>query len=1758
MTTRSRIGSNIFYSAWMICLLIISGQSIAQVGPLLWEENFDSLNTELWTIDEGNGCEIGLCGWGNQELEYYHSDNVTIESVPGEAGNNALVFEARRENRSDSFGNNFEFTSGKINSENGVTVHYGMVETRIRVPDLQDGLWPAFWMLGTSTASWPSKGELDIMEMGHSDSSIVSHGHAGTPQNNFVGANAIFYTEAACVVGNETCAASTAYLTDNAYVSSEPMNDRFIIYRMYWTDTEIRFTAEDQGVEYDMYDSPIPITEESSELAQPFYFLMNMAIGGTFTGLMTPGEISAPMPSKMYIDYIRVYEYDGLGEVTLGNFSTPEYGTFGVFTDTSFTNNELQAGATSDIYVWNTASVTEGSEAPLEGEEVISWSYNAPGQWFGGGIQARQALDLSTFLEEGELTFSIKVPADISFRIGITDTYTNQNWVVFPANETVYGYERNGEWGQVRIPVSDLQGGLIALQSIEYPFAIVSLDGAIPTSNFELAIDDVLWEGGGDAPAGGDETFVANTVTFVQNSSDSWTSVEFAEAFASPPIVVMGDPSYNGSDPSTYRIRNITATGFEFQLDEWDYRDGAHIAEQATYIAITAGMHDLGGIQVVAGETTLNTSWQSVGFATAFDSEPVVFARQVSNNDSAATTTRIRNVSTTGFDIRLQEEEDADDVHANETVHYVAFELGNGSVDDLSFSVGKTENSVTASWFDVAFPIETNNPQVLVGMQTTDGGDTANTRYRNLSSTGVQVQIDEEQSRDNEVGHTTEVVAWVVFGDQQVVVETPVEVSVEAEDYARYSDTTAGNAGGEYRSDDVDIEITADASGAYNVGYVVSGEWLEYDVQLIAGDYQLITRVASAPGAGAYSISLDGEVVGSSNVETTGGWQNWIDQTIALVNIPSTGIYTIRIDMQASGFNINYFTFIPQTSAPRESLRTQAEDYEFYSDTSLDNEGGEYRNDDVDIQATADADGGYNIGWTEASEWLEYSVSLLPGTYDVYTRVASAPGGGAYSMSVNGAALNDVAVDSTGGWQIWEDQYAGAITISESGDYTLRIDISAGGFNVNYFDLVPVATSPTAPIAPTDYSGGGTGGGTEGGGEGGGSGGTGSDDTDGDGVFDEFDFCPMTLSGTTVDSSGCPANVQGTPVSLFDASTSLEPAIQFDRGDALVTRIADRARDRHAREDEFQAYDHYLTFYWENRTATIEIVDYVAKGGDTIEMTMVTQFPLESFDNRWLYYGVNTVAEYYNNAGMTQIGPTTYFKSSNYNSREGAPFQIGDKLEFEASQFLQLATLPRGRDNYYGTTYLYIVGEGLVPWDTTDTGFVMGGPLHQEDSFEIPESARMGGETTLPYNFTNEPDNHYMQMATNLSAENGQTFVLGRRVHHSSFVTGLHDENPDNGIFEDTVGLSGNNYINDSCAGCHVRNGRAEVVGVGESLDKWVFNIGTAFGEPDPLRGSVLQPQTTNSGAGEGDVTLAEWTEDGTGLRSPNYVFSGDTPDAFSARLAPSIYGVGLLEAVPESEILALEDASDADGDGISGRASRIIDPETGEVRLGRFGYKAGAFSIKHQVAKALNNDMGVMSEMLPNPDCGSAQSDCGTSGSEISNENMTNLVKYLALLGVRPQRDYDDSSVINGQQIFSQVGCDSCHTPTLQTSQFAEYGEVRSQTIHAYTDLLLHDMGEGLADNLGEGNATGSEWRTAPLWGIGLSACVTGGVINPEGGQGNEICAPDASYLHDGRARTIDEAIRWHGGEGQAANDAYQALNEQNKQDLVDFVLSL
>jgi len=308
-----------------ILLGFLISAAFAQVGNVIWEENFNDLDN--WIIVTGNGS----WGWGNGELEFYKEDNVVIDEIPSDPGNYALHISAKEESGSeivDQWGNPLNYTSGKINTKSKISVKYGMIETRVSVPDLNLGGWPAIWLLGTSNYGWPTCGELDMMEMGHTkafrdlhDTHNGGNGQDNSTVNHVVGSNAIFYTEDAITPENPSGAASISWDPDDEYCRpyynyTSPLNDRFLIYRMYWDENSVRFTVTDNEVEYDLYTEPFYIDEESAEFQDPFYFIVNLAIGGAFTdayNLGDPGSgapVSMPFPAEMYVDYIKVYEWN--------------------------------------------------------------------------------------------------------------------------------------------------------------------------------------------------------------------------------------------------------------------------------------------------------------------------------------------------------------------------------------------------------------------------------------------------------------------------------------------------------------------------------------------------------------------------------------------------------------------------------------------------------------------------------------------------------------------------------------------------------------------------------------------------------------------------------------------------------------------------------------------------------------------------------------------------------------------------------------------------------------------------------------------------------------------------------------------------------------------------------------------------------------------------------------------------------------------------------------------------------------------------------------------------------------------------------------------------------------------------------------------------------------------------------------------------------------------------------------------------------
>ncbi len=360
--------------------------------------------------------------------------------------------------------------------------------------------------------------------------------------------------------------------------------------------------------------------------------------------------------------------------------------------------------------------------------------------------------------------------------------------------------------------------------------------------------------------------------------------------------------------------------------------------------------------------------------------------------------------------------------------------------------------------------------------------------------------------------------------------------------------------------------------------------------------------------------------------------------------------------------------------------------------------------------------------------------------------------------------------------------------------------------------------------------------------------------------------------------------------------------------------------------------------------------------------------------------------------------------------------------------------------------------------------------------------------------------------------------------------------------------------------------GRMRVFQFGNRLfnTNWVLAPGkTAHGgpAPHPAYGGQLSDRAIHGVKPEGRALIAYEEIPGAygdgapfSLRKPTLSFVdlayGSMDGVLtSARVAPQVIGMGLLESVPEATLDGLADPDDLDGDGISGRINRVWSDSAGRVMPGRFGWKANAPSVLDQSVDAALGDIGLTTSIHPAQNCGAVQIDCRAAfdqtlgeGPEISDAFVAKLVIYMQTLAVPRQRNEDDPDVRRGEAVFRASGCAACHVPTLKTIADAALPELANQVFHPFTDLLLHDMGPGLADGRPDFEASGSEWRTPPLWGLGLVRQINGHDF----------------LLHDGRARGFAEAILWHDGEGAPAREAFRTAEKADRDALIAFLNSL
>ncbi|KQN56054.1 thiol oxidoreductase [Pseudomonas sp. Leaf48] len=445
-----------------------------------------------------------------------------------------------------------------------------------------------------------------------------------------------------------------------------------------------------------------------------------------------------------------------------------------------------------------------------------------------------------------------------------------------------------------------------------------------------------------------------------------------------------------------------------------------------------------------------------------------------------------------------------------------------------------------------------------------------------------------------------------------------------------------------------------------------------------------------------------------------------------------------------------------------------------------------------------------------------------------------------------------------------------------------------------------------------------------------------------------------------------------------------------------------------------------------------------------------------------------------------------------------------------------------------------------------------------------PGEARSGGSATV----RKSDQNAFSLPSANLPPSRRVDFSVGNSFFRNPWVIAPATTTARDGL--------GPLFNTNACQGCHIKDGRGHPPEPGAqnavsmlvrlsipnnpAYAKVIEQIGVL---PEPVYGGQFQDMAVPGVAPEGKVRV-DYTpvpihfKDGTEviLRKPSLNISqlgyGPMhPDTrFSARVAPPMIGLGLLEAIPDEAILANAEAQAKEKNGIAGRPNRVWDDVQQKTVLGRFGWKAGQPNLNQQNVHAFSGDMGLTTSLTPFDDCTDAQTACkqapsgnGPNGEPEVSDNILRLVLFYSRnLAVPARRDVSAPEVLAGKNLFYQAGCQSCHTPKYTTAANAAEPELANQVIRPYSDLLLHDMGEGLADNRSEFQASGRDWRTPPLWGIGLTQAVSG----------------HTQFLHDGRARNLLEAVLWHGGEATAAQQQVLSFNAGQRAALLAFLNSL
>jgi len=432
-----------------------------------------------------------------------------------------------------------------------------------------------------------------------------------------------------------------------------------------------------------------------------------------------------------------------------------------------------------------------------------------------------------------------------------------------------------------------------------------------------------------------------------------------------------------------------------------------------------------------------------------------------------------------------------------------------------------------------------------------------------------------------------------------------------------------------------------------------------------------------------------------------------------------------------------------------------------------------------------------------------------------------------------------------------------------------------------------------------------------------------------------------------------------------------------------------------------------------------------------------------------------------------------------------------------------------------------------------------------DDEKKVVVLGPLGGDTTV-----SETSRKAFTLSNrNLEDEHKSAFFLGNSLFNKNWT-----QAPSSASARDGLGPL---FIARSCSGCHTQDGRGRPPEEGDDFVSLLFRVSEKdqFEKlvPHHKYGSQIQTRSLSSEVKEPDIKVVyedvkgEYP-DGTQytLQKPVYSLNGEKNTVLSPRVAPAVIGLGLLEAIPEETLLSWSDSQDKNSDGISGRVNHVLDVKSGKTVVGRFGWKANQPHLVQQVASAFNGDIGITSSLFPEENSTDYQKpkllDLPSGGNpEISDRFIESVVLYCQTLAVPAQREVESVEVKEGQELFIKANCVACHKSEVMTGNF-EIESLAQQKIHPFTDLLIHDMGEDLADHRPDGEANGREWRTPPLWGIGLVETVN----------------KHTRFLHDGRARNLEEAILWHGGEAENSKNAFKNLSKEEREKLLVFLRSL